>query len=58
MSDWLWRQATYIPALVFVIFYFTDGREVLNLFIATWYIIHAKGDEVLEAVKKERAVAK
>jgi hypothetical protein len=57
MNDWLWRQATYIPALVFVAFYLFDGREELNLFLATWCIIHAKGEEILDEVKKERKVA-
>jgi len=57
MNAWLWRQAEYIPAYIFIAFYFFDGRDVLNLFFATWFIVNAKGNEILSAVKKDEEVA-
>ena len=56
MKAWLWRQAEYIPAYLFIVLYFSHERDLVYLFAATWSIVHVKGNEILEAVKKDREV--
>ena len=56
MSKYALRLLDYAPAVILVIFYFVYDREILNLFAATWYVIHAKGDEILDAIKEREAV--
>ena len=51
MSEWLLKQANYVPACIFIIFYFANDGHEINLFLATWSIVHVKGNEILEAIK-------